>query len=220
MGVHLPNLVHSSSFDSLVFLRCSSREGRTYRISIVSKCGYLGATLSYGKYEQDTVQRRIKAAEFADRHLKTVLRERGAVPLHQRLCVYETCVLSTLKHGIFAAGFGQTEARTMHGMIIRHFRHMANSLRHRTTANMLLVEGAHSGTCNLQNVHRFMDINAKAMVVKECQNFGHLMNSLDDHVLSVTLPREVEVISVIVRVLLHSFNALGLCQLPENIPGN
>ena len=67
-----------------VYLKCGLPGGKQYKLPVVSKCDYLGITLSYTRYEADTVARRIQAADAA---------------YNTRLDVYLTCVLSTLKHG-------------------------------------------------------------------------------------------------------------------------
>ena len=115
-----------------VFLKCGLPGGKQYELPLVSKCDYLGTTLTYTRYEADTVARRIQAADMAYKRLRAVLSCKRVLSLKQRLEVYQTCVLSTLKHGIFASGFHQGEAKAIHGLIMRHLRHMAGSPRHIT----------------------------------------------------------------------------------------
>ena len=115
-----------------VFLKSCSRDGKTFKVPIVARCDYLGAVLSYTHFERDTVARRVKAADYAYSRLKQVLGCRRQLSLKQRLEVYDTCVLSTLRHGIFTAGFGTSEARAIHALIMRHLRFIACSPRHIT----------------------------------------------------------------------------------------
>ena len=115
-----------------VFLKCSTRSGKTYLVPLVKKWDYLGATLSYVTHAADTVSRRVRAADHAFSKLKQVLGARRSLPIHQRLAVYDACVQSTLVYAVFATGIGASEARMIHYMMMRHLRYIAQSPRHIT----------------------------------------------------------------------------------------
>ena len=115
-----------------VFLKCSTRSGKTYHVPLVKKWDYLGATLSYAAHAADTVSRRVRAADHAFSKLKQVLGARRSLPIHQRLAVYDACVQSTLVYAVFATGIGASEARLIHYMMMRHLRYIAQSPRHIT----------------------------------------------------------------------------------------
>ena len=115
-----------------VFLKCSTRSGKTYLVPLVKKWDYLGATLSYVTHAADTVSRRVRAADHAFSKLKQVLGARRSLPIHQRLAVYDACVQSTLVYAVFATGIGASVARMIHYMMMRHLRYIAQSPRHIT----------------------------------------------------------------------------------------
>ena len=116
-----------------VFLKCKcTNRDTTYHIPIVKRWDYLGSTLSYTGFAQDTVLRRVKAADHAFAKLRNVLGCRRSLALAQRLAVYDTCVLSTLLYAVMATGIGTQEARLIHGTVMRHLRFLANSPRHVT----------------------------------------------------------------------------------------
>ena len=115
-----------------VFLKCSTRSGKTYHVPLVKNWDYLGATLSYAAHAADTVSRRVCAADHAFSKLKQVLGARRSLPIHQRLAVYDACVQSTLVYAVFATGIGALEARQIHYMMMRHLRYIAHSPRHIT----------------------------------------------------------------------------------------
>ena len=112
-----------------VYLKCKTGEGVEFKVPIVKRWGYLGATISYANFEKDTIDRRLQAAEHAFHRLKPVLGCRRGVPLSLRVQVYQTCVRTTLQYAIFAAGFGPMEARRLHSTTMRHLRYIALSPR-------------------------------------------------------------------------------------------
>ena len=112
-----------------VFVKSCSSAGERFSVPIVSKCDYLGAVLSYTHFERDTMARRVRAADFAYSRLKQVPGSRRMLTMSQRLEVYDVCILRTLRRGIFTTGFGTAEARTIHVMIMRHLRFIADSPR-------------------------------------------------------------------------------------------
>ena len=97
------HIIHSQDE---MFLKCSTPRN-TYRIPVVHKWDYLGAVVGYRKPATDTVERRLKAAEYAFKRLKPVIGNRRTLPMQQRLQVYDTCVVSTLSYAVFAAGFAR-----------------------------------------------------------------------------------------------------------------
>ena len=59
-----------------VFLRCASRDGKTYRVPIVKQRDYLGSVLSYSTFATETVTRRVKPVM----KLKSVFGSRRLAP--------------------------------------------------------------------------------------------------------------------------------------------
>ena len=114
-----------------VYLKRSTRQGRTYHAPIVKGWDYLGAAVS-DPFDSDTVRRRVKAADHAFAKLRTVLGRRRSLSLRQRLAVYDACVQSTLLYAILAVGVGAGEAKQVHYMTMRHSRYITHSPRHIT----------------------------------------------------------------------------------------
>ena len=115
-----------------VFLKCKAKSGKVYWVPVVSKWGYLGAVLTYKHPEKETLDRRMKAAEYAFQRLKPVIGCKRGVPLHLRLQVYQACVMATSHYAIFAAGFSPSEAAHVHRKVMNHLRYIAGSPRHIT----------------------------------------------------------------------------------------
>ena len=145
-----------------VFLKCRcTSSDTTYHIQIVKRSDYLGSTLSYTAFAQDTVLRRVKAADHAFAKLKNVLGCRRSLALAQRLAVYDTCVMSTLMYAVLTVGMGAQEARLIHCTVMRHLRFLANSPRH-------VTHETNEDLC--KSLHRALPLAAfKNVWEKKCQ---------------------------------------------------
>ena len=129
---HILNKHHILRRKDGVYLKCATKDGLEFRVPVVKSRGYLGAIISYGNYQNETLQRRLQAAELSFTRIKTVLGCRRVIPLWQRLRVYSVCVTSALQYAIFASGFGPTEVAKTHGVCMRHLRYIAHSPKHIT----------------------------------------------------------------------------------------
>ena len=99
------------------------------QIPLVSKASYLGAILSYRAWENDTLQRRLKAAQHCFRTLRRWLMDRHH-PLHLRLRLYRQCVYAIATYGVFEMGLTHRGAQQLISMINLHHRTMTRSPVH------------------------------------------------------------------------------------------
>ena len=81
--------------------------GQTTLIPLVEVVPYLGVKLSYGKFEAQTVQRRIEKATQRFNVLSSVLRTQGKFGVSNRVRVYKCCVWASLRYGLFSIGLNQ-----------------------------------------------------------------------------------------------------------------
>ena len=76
---------------------------RSWQLPLVSKTAYLGVIISYRAWDVATTTRRITAAQWCFRNLKSWLVS-DVHPLRTRLKLYKQCVLATIQYGIHEMG--------------------------------------------------------------------------------------------------------------------
>ncbi|CAE7835719.1 Pol [Symbiodinium sp. CCMP2592] len=99
-------------------------------IPIVDRIEYLGTVMSFGLYEDQTVQLRLKAARTTVARLRGLLFSRKGLTIQQSLQMYRTCVRSTLLHGVLSTGITAAGLRTLEKFEIKHIRAIACSPSH------------------------------------------------------------------------------------------
>ena len=87
---------------------------------------YLGATISFRKFEQETFKHRLGLARGSFSRLRGVLTNR-TVPLRLRLQLWKGCVWPALLHALDVTGLPQPEIATLQSLLIQQARTIANS---------------------------------------------------------------------------------------------
>ena len=101
-------------------------EGEAAYVKIVKQHLYLGAQISFQKYEQATAKYRMGLAQGAYTRLAPVLKCR-TVPLKLRLHLWQGTILPTLLHGLDCLGLLPTEAAQMMTIFYQQARAIAKS---------------------------------------------------------------------------------------------
>ena len=99
---------------------------RTILLKIVTSHVYLGATISFRKFEQETFKHRLGLARGSFSRLRGVLTNR-TVPLRLRLQLWKGCVWPALLHALDVTGLPQPEIATLQSLLIQQARTIANS---------------------------------------------------------------------------------------------
>ena len=110
---------------------------RRWQLPLVSKTAYLGVIIGYRTWDADTTARRITAAKWCFRNLRSWLVS-DVHPIRTRLKLYKQCVLATVQYGIHEMGLTQKGFRQVISMINTHHRSIAHSpvcLTHESTAH-------------------------------------------------------------------------------------
>ncbi|CAE7438288.1 unnamed protein product, partial [Symbiodinium necroappetens] len=84
------------------FLHCPTRHGTT-RLPVVTQHPYLGAILSYQSMEALTLKERVRQSWSSFHRILPALRS-NSVALRSRISVWQSCVFSTLMHGLDSVG--------------------------------------------------------------------------------------------------------------------
>ena len=118
-------------------------EEHTWRLPVVDKHDYLGATLSYKRMEDLTATRRIQAAQAAFDRLKPVLAHRS-LALCTRLRVWQACVVTSLLYSLPQVGLMPVAAQRVAVSFYRQLRHITRQPVHLTgTSNQQLCFNHH-----------------------------------------------------------------------------
>ena len=134
-GVILKPYTWSSCFQDSGALRCASPEGPHLKImihgramhpKIVAKHVYLGAVITYKRFEAETFRHRLQIAKGSFTRLGPILRNRS-VPMSLRLQLWKGCVWPALLHGLDCTGLPSAEHHKLQVQLIKQARSIANS---------------------------------------------------------------------------------------------
>ena len=100
-------------------------------IPMVDSFVYLGVVVSYRQFEQQTLQHRIQAASANRARLNKVLHSKQ-LAVRRRVCLYVSCVRSSLMYGLHAVGLTESVLRKLESVDARHLRSVARSPVHLT----------------------------------------------------------------------------------------
>ena len=101
-------------------------------VTLVKHTDYLGITLTYGRIEEITMQRRTGVAQGNFDRLRRILNNRRVLNSRQRLGLWQATVLPSLNYGILAVGVSKLSLERYHGIIMRHIRSITNKPLHIT----------------------------------------------------------------------------------------
>ena len=99
---------------------------RRWQLPLVSKTAYLDIIIGYRAWDTDITARRITAAKWCFRNLRSWLVS-DVYPIRTRLKLYKQCVLATVQYGIHEMGLTQKGFRQIINMINTHHRTIAHS---------------------------------------------------------------------------------------------
>ena len=100
--------------------------GEHIDVKIVQQHVYLGICLSYRKFEQETVRRRVQLAKSQFSRLRSILKCQ-AVPLPLRLRLWKACVPPCLLHGLDCTGIPAAEIKQVTVLLVKQARSVARS---------------------------------------------------------------------------------------------
>ncbi|CAE6942520.1 unnamed protein product [Symbiodinium sp. CCMP2592] len=100
--------------------------GEATYVRIVPHHVYLGAVISYNRFEHETLQHRMRLAKGVYSRLGSILRHRS-VPLKLRLQLWQGCVWPTLLHALDSSGLPGKDLQAMQTLLLKQVRSIARS---------------------------------------------------------------------------------------------
>ncbi|CAE7332912.1 unnamed protein product, partial [Symbiodinium microadriaticum] len=134
--------------------------GEAAYVKIVKQHLYLGAQISFQKYEQATAKHRMGLAKGAYTRLAPVLKCR-TVPLKLRLHLWQGTILPTLLHGLDCLGLLPTEAAQMMTVFYQQARAIAKSFSMYTHETNMQFAQRLKLASPLRRLLKAIDIRAK-----------------------------------------------------------
>ena len=95
-------------------------------IKLVPKHTYLGAVISYHRFESETFRHRLAIAKGSFTRLRVILHNRSA-PIHLRLRLWKGCIWPALLHGLDCTGLLPADFQAMQSQLIQQARSIAKS---------------------------------------------------------------------------------------------
>ena len=106
------------------FLRIPRKDGSFTHIRLVQSQTYLGITISYGAYQQQTLRYRQTCARNVASLLSKWLRGRGGLTSHQKAKLWLQCVFTSLIHGLSHVGLTPLQLQQLDGWCLTQLRHL------------------------------------------------------------------------------------------------
>ena len=134
------------------------------RVPIKTQILYLGTMLSYGDFQKQTVELRVKAGWNNFRRLQPWLCRKHKISLALRLKLMQTCIVPTICYGIFYTGL------TSHGIELvcktfnMMYRRILGHVPHITQINTSTVLTANSIQQPLLTLHRLVEHAHASMI--------------------------------------------------------
>ena len=116
--------------------------GREVRLPIVDKLEYLGAVLSYGPMESQTIQHRASKAWANFTKLRPMLRTSSAFSTAQRLRLFKACVVPALLYGVIGIGVTAASLRLIISTCARMLRKILRVHEHGVSDQQVLESRA------------------------------------------------------------------------------
>ena len=102
------------------------------KLAYSSSIDYLGVVVSYGAFEQHSMDKRLRAARANQALLAKFLYGRKGLTQTHKLSMYRTCIRSAATYGLSAVGVTPKSLRALHAFEIKTLRAIARSPRHLT----------------------------------------------------------------------------------------
>ena len=102
------------------------------KLAYSSSIDYLGVVVSYGAFEQQSMDKRLRAARANQALLRKFLYGRKGLTQTHKLSMYRTCIRSAATYGLPAVGVTPKSLRALHAFAIKTLRAIARSPRHLT----------------------------------------------------------------------------------------
>ena len=120
--------------------RIDMPDGTQQLFPVVKSTKYLGAVVSYGSFEDQTLKHRLQMAKICYHRLHKWLNNHNGLPVHERFKPWQSCVLTTMQYGLFATGITDTGLKTFQSTVhtmIRTVIHDHSYVTRRTNAQAL-----------------------------------------------------------------------------------
>ena len=122
---------------------CVKQGNEMWDFPIVDSVKYLGAVLSFGRYEDQTLELRLSMAELQRNRLRRLLNGRHALASRPRVHLWHSCVASTLYHSLPVIGLTSRGIRLLGARVLKHLRAILGSQVHITgESNAVILERA------------------------------------------------------------------------------
>ena len=115
-------------------------EGKDIWLPLGSSFDYLGATLSYGSFEQQTFKKRAGQAWTTFHRLRPALRVQGPLGERHRLRLFSTFILATLYYGLVCVGVGDMVYRGIISTLAQMLRKVLRIYEHGISNQQVLLQ--------------------------------------------------------------------------------
>ena len=113
-------------------LKLVGRDGKQVFVPVVASHDYLGCVISYDRFEDHTLNRRLTHANTLMHQLKPILADSRHHRVADRLKLFDVGVMTSLNYGTSIAGLTHKGAQQYHAFVLKCLRHIARSPRHIT----------------------------------------------------------------------------------------
>lgn len=106
------------------FLQVPRKTGECTKIRLVKVVRYLGVTVSYHNFEQETMNHRLKTSQNAMHLLHRWLFSNKSMRAHQKHRLWLQCIFSCAKYGLIATGFNENTLKQLFRFCILAIRRL------------------------------------------------------------------------------------------------
>ena len=115
-----------------MFLRVPRRDGSITLIKLVQQHAYLGVKISYHHFEAYTMAHRLQAGKRTQQLLHKWLHLKSGLKPHQRVKLWQQCILTSFLHGLIHTGFQVQHLLQFHRTCILQLRRIFKEPVHLT----------------------------------------------------------------------------------------
>ena len=153
----------------VLLLGTDSCTGREVMLPVTDKLEYLGAVLSYGPMESQTVQARAAKAWSNFTKLGPVLRTSSSFSTRQKLRVFQACVVPALLYGIIGVGITAASLRLVQSTFSRMLRKILRIHEHGVSNEEVLQR---AGLQPVEQLRSLLQGKARALAVDGHQSIA------------------------------------------------